>query len=400
MLLKKIFKNPKESLIYMERFVNNGSPSGYTWINQTSKETSILSKNQFFYLYNCYVNDVEIIGTFPELKVKDFYNTILIHPDMKNNVLFNKYKICKSDIRVAPTASSRTVKLLDYPGYLKLNYNGIIGRIDRSLTSNHAYASYELTKLLMNILLGDKFQNLCFFPEVSAKINKGDFDFATVFRDEVPVGIHANKIKYIIPAFSLFSKDRIKNDDSLLLTQIIREKQEKPLDFLLESIIFPIIKNYFTLLLTEGLQPEWHSQNILVGLDNNLNVQLIMRDLDSIDIDQSLRNKKGKTELMKFYPYKYIHDNQFNYRIKHSFMYDFKIGEYLFEPLIKVILNYTDYDMYEIYEIIKQYSNKFIRYLPKDFFPDNNKWYMFDKVLIDRSLNTRPYIEYTHPKFR
>ena len=48
MLLNQIVNEPQKALIYLERYVNNGSPSGFTKINQTSYETSPLSDREFF----------------------------------------------------------------------------------------------------------------------------------------------------------------------------------------------------------------------------------------------------------------------------------------------------------------------------------------------------------------
>ena len=68
MKLDAIIENPSGALNYMERFVNNGSNSGFTWVNTTSEITSPLSEVPFFYLYvcNCPETNTQIYGNFPK----------------------------------------------------------------------------------------------------------------------------------------------------------------------------------------------------------------------------------------------------------------------------------------------------------------------------------------------
>lgn len=404
MILEQVMNNPKNSLLYMERYVNNGSPSGFTWINQTSNETSPLCEKEYFLLdILCVEDTIELVGDIPAFFNAFGENSILIHPDMYE--VYNKkgFKIQKSCIRVSPISSSRTVKLLDFPGYVKLNYNGIIGRIDRSLTDKHAYSSIEMTEYLRNALKKSVYNKLAFFPEPGAVVyrnEKKDLNIGMVYRKEVPHGKNINKIKFIIPMFSSFAHDRNASDEYLLI-QLIKKSQKDPEEYVLNDLIFLIIDNYFNLLLNEGIQPEWHAQNLLLGIDENCTiVSLIMRDLESIDIDQTLQESVGIQKLFKSYPYKYLNNSQYNYQIKHSFMYDFKIGEYIFKPIIECISEYYNLNEKSLERKIKEYSKQYIEQLPKDFFPSDGIWYSFDNVLIDRSISERPYIRNLNVKYR
>lgn len=404
MLLNQIVNEPQKALFYLERYVNDGSPSGFTQINQTSYETSPMSDRDFFCLdLLCAKDLVETIGILPDFFEKFGHEVIFIHPDM--NGVYNKknYNTKKSSIRVCPMSSSRTVKFLDFPGYIKLNYNGIIGRIDRSLTDKHVYSSIEMTDFLKRALRKGIYHNLSFFPESGAKLYKNEKDginIGMVYREEKAFGDKVNEIKYILPMFSLFAHDKKKSDD-FLLVQLIRESGKNPEEYFLNDLIFNIIDNYFKLLLNEGIQPEWHAQNLLLGINSHHSiVSLIMRDLESIDIDQTLQEFIGNCTNFKSYPYKYLNSSQYNYQIKHSFMYDFKIGEYVFNPIIKCVTEYFKLKQDVIEKKIKEYSKQYIEKLPKDFFPENNNWYSFDRVEIDRSISRRPYIKNEKAKYR
>ena len=404
MKLKQIMDEPMKSLLYMERYVNDGSPSGFTWINQTSWMTSPLSGQEIFYLDALYGEDqITITGEDPGFLSKFGGKMIFIHPDMYEQYHGKGIRSEKSVLKVVPTASSRTVKLLDFPGYVKLNYNGIIGRIDRSLTDVHAQASIEMTSYLKEALKKPIYHRLAFLPESGAVIYKNeakDINMGMVYREEVPYGQSSGEIKCMIPLFSVFSFDRHAEDECILV-QLIKKSRREPQEYVLNELIFVIIDNYFELLLNEGIQPEWHSQNLLLGIGRDYSVvSLIMRDLESIDIDENLQKRINIKKKFNSYPYKYLNNNQYNYQMKHSFMYDFKIGEYVFKPIIECVCGYFGLNKEDFEKIIRDYSKQYIKRLPSDFFPSDHSWYSFEQVLIDRTIEQRPYIKNEGVKYR
>lgn len=404
MNLKQIINEPMKSLLYMERYVNDGSPSGFTWLNSTSCMTSPLGEQEYFCLdVLCGENEIDIIGEVPGFFSKFGQKKIFIHPDMYEQYYRKNIRIEKSTLKVVPTSSSRTVKIMEFPGYIKLNYNGIIGRIDRSLTDVQAQASVEMTAYLKEALKKTVYSRMAFLPERGALIYRDEektINFGMVYREEAPYGQRSREIKYMIPLFSLFSRDRYISDECLLV-QLIKESQREPQEYVFNDLIFVIIDNYFELLLNEGIQPEWHSQNLLLGVGEDYSVvSLIMRDLESIDIDEDLQKMAGIKKKFKSYPYKYLNCNQYNYQIKHSFMYDFKIGGYVFKPIIECVCKYFGLNKEMLEKMVREYSRQYIERLPRDFFPSNHNWYSFDNVLIDRTIEYRPYIENICAKYR
>lgn len=376
MMIEEIIKNPEESLLYMERSVNDGSPSGFTLMNQTSPETTPLGETESFLLDVLDGTDVKLkeFGEIPPfLKDSGECLRVYIHPDMYGIYRRKGLKIRKSSIMCIPTSSARTVKLEHLPGYLKLNYNGIIGRIDRSLTDRHAALSVELTDYLKKALSKGKYPTLSFFPEPGAVIYKDEereINFGMVYRDDNIYGKNASKVRILIPVFSLFSKDRNRPEDDCLIIQLINYSGCKPDVYILENVIFPMIENYFKLILNEGIQPEWHAQNLLLGMTEDMSVvSLVMRDLESVDIDQTIQESRGIYRKFSNYPYKYLNVSQYNYQIKHSFMYDFKMGEYVFTPLIYFVCNYYGISIKKVEEKIRDYAVQYLKYLPDDFPP-------------------------------
>lgn len=404
MKIDELLKDNTASLDYMERYINDGSPSGYTRKNTTSEFTNPFSNKKWFNLYCLYYPSSwsVVIGKLPSfLKKTSPIDNIIVHPDF--NKRFEKTRLEKTVLRVVPTSSARTVRMLDYDYYLKLNYYGIIGRIKRNLTVNHALASYEVSDILYNVLGTSGFEKLSFFPETGGKVvlkNTEDINMGLVVRNQKPFGGNSSNIKYIIPFFSLFSNDLFDQNHIKILIQLIEYNKKEPKDYILNSIVFPIIKYYFLLISKEGLQPEWHAQNLLLGLDKDLQIcSFIMRDLESIDIDESIRESSKKQVVkMNFFPYKHINKNQYNYKIKHSFMFDYKLCKYLLEPIILCVCSNYHLNYFELVNEIKNFVDKEKQVLPHDFFP--SEWYSFRNQLVNQSISDRPYINNGLPIYR
>jgi siderophore synthetase component len=406
MILSEILKNPVSSLQYMERFVNDGSISGFTWKYMTSPNTSPVSDSKYFNLYKCEVPSdwVVSIGEIPNfLQSQGEMDFILIHPDMYNHFFNPNMRICESKFKVIPTASSRTVQILDYHNeYIKLHYDGIIGRIKRELTLSHAWASIEITSVLLTAFENDDFDDLCILPETGAKViynNSNQINCGMVIRKGTPFGKRSEQIKSIIPFFSLFSRDRKNEEHPSILKQLIDYHGASPSDFVLDNIIFPLIKNYFSLIRKVGLQAELHSQNMLIGINERYEIiSIVLRDIESIDIDKTQRDRIGFTKEFKCNPYKHIDETQYNYQIKHSFMFDYKLCEYSIMPVLNSIEKDFKVSKDILIDKVRDYVNSCILRLPEDFFPDS--WYAFENTIIDRTTTKRPYINMGKPKFR
>lgn len=400
MNLNQIFSSPKSSLIYMERMVNDGSPSKFSFEYTTSKETCPLFVDRF---YICSTKSIATdFVTFGSCDRTFFSeNLIFLHPDWKKRK--TKFPVIETNIQVAPTSSSRTVKLIDQDIYIKLFYPGVLGRITRELKTEHILSSIDITNAFLKLidmrLVPDTF---AFLPERGGKLFRHESgDIGYVVRDGVPIGNQCKRIQALIPAFSLFSKDRIHNDDDPIIIQILKYKSDK-YNFLLEQLLFPIIDCYFSCVFNGGIQPELHSQNFLIGIDENLNVvSIVLRDLESADKDLFIMKQLSFPFELKSYPYKCIDDKQYNYLIKHSFMYDHKLCEYFFDELLKCIQKYYNtLQMENVQHIIKEYVRLHYGTRLYGFFPSDNKWYKFKKVLIDRTQEMRPYIGISNPKYR
>ena len=397
MKLERIIKDPKASLNYMERLVNNGSPSGFTEINTSSDKTNPF-KVDGFYLKMLSGGELETFGDPP----KDLcaLNGLLVHSDWEN-IIERKDLLHDTTLYVIPTSSFRTVKVFDSNYYIKLSYPGVIGRMRRNLEEKHILSGIQLTRILEEMVCNERVNKFfAFLPEssgVSMALGNGR-STGYVVRGATPIGKNTSKIAYVIPAFSLFGKDRGNADDSEILKQILLYKKVGN-DYLLSNLIYPLIDIYFDCLLREGISPEMHSQNILFGFDKDWNIaSVILRDLESIDKDITIRAALGKSDFIN--SYKTIKETDYNYLIKHSFMFDHKLGEYLVEELIVCASQVKSVNEIELRKSIKEYTNrKYSEHFAR-LFPSDGKRYKFEKVKINHDLPSRPYVALNNSTLR
>ena len=412
MLIENVRKSSLPVLQYMERYVNDGSPSGFTEKNTTSPETDPFGLSPWFHLAICRgnANFFKDFGRIPEYEIGAGNNWILLHPDMQSKLLelqSNELDISVlENWKVIPTSSGRTVQIKknDNHNYIKLHYDGIIGRVNRALPWSKAIAGIEINSEILNGINSRKLDyRLSLMQEVGARVlfvSTGDntSQWGMIWREAEPYGPSSSKISCLIPYFSMFSVDRFSSFEHPLLTQLISLFRHPPLEFVLETIVSPVLLSYFSLVSQLGLQAEWNAQNLLLGLDENLNiVSVVMRDLGEIEKDFTLREKLGLPNDFASYPYKCISQENDNYKIRHSFQFDFKVGEYLLEPLGELLENNFGVNRKLYYNEVRKISRALIRGLPEDYFPADGKWYKHERIMLTGS---RPYVASENPKFR
>lgn len=224
MNIKDLKRFPSRSLDYMERLVNNGSASGFSTIHTSSKETNPFY-SEGYYVKALTPSNTQFISSYGELP--DFcqalhgVNSIFFHPDWQLSSDTEHGKVVDS-YYVIPTSSVRTVRVKESNYYLKLCYPGKLGRIERELKYPHLMSGIETTKYLHHLIYSGRANNYFgFMPEIGGKIYHSDFDLGYIVRkvdEEDTNGI-------LIPAFSLFSIDKMNDKDEPLLSQILDIKK-------------------------------------------------------------------------------------------------------------------------------------------------------------------------------
>ena len=405
----ELFNDPIGSYIYMERYVNNGSPSGWHK-RSTSPETNPFTGAERFELLEFDDSDIEttIFGDNELLRRSVNY----AHPDSLHSSVLSagNRPICPSQILVSPTSGARTMLIRngDYSnkGYLKLTYDiSRIGRVDRQLTKKHCLACLEASKTLKEAIDNNKiFSRFGIQLETSAKVSVISFEdhiyeWGTVFR-EYNSYPYKNSNSILIPGFSLFGNDIHSPSGQHLISQFIRKSGISPEEYLVDILLL-IVDSYWQVVLSCGFNLELHGQNCLFELNDNYTIsRIIARDMDSIDRDIPLQKELGLKSDWKCYPVMCFDENIYYYNIRASYMYDFKLGEYLLSPLINTVCLDFNLKPSIFAEHIKNHVRKeYLSQLPKQYFPEDNCWYMCDNT--ERQPGQRrKYYANENPKYR
>lgn len=405
---KKIFDNPLDTYIYLERYVNSGSPSGHTERQRTSFNTNPFTGQQEFELLEFEDMDCETLRIGKEKLFSLGVN--YAHPDSVDSEILKKSgrKLVKFGIKVSPTASSRTLLIRngEKGGFLKLTYDkSKIGGSFRYLGYKACLASVEVSETIKEYLERKKLPNtLAVLLETSAKVtklNQGDsvFEWGTIYRELKPYP-KLDEETQIIPAFSLLSKDINNPNDEYLINQFIKLSGQKPEEYLW-NIIKIIMDAHWNLLIKCTLRPEMHCQNCMFELGKDYRIsRIIIKDMEDVDKDLYLSRYFGYNYEWKSYPHKCFEKGAREYKYRSSFMYDFKLGEYMLTPLIKVVSEKYGLSIVDIENRTKKYvRNKYLKLLPNNYFPTNGCWY-YCKDTESKPGRERDFFSDPHPKYR
>jgi len=356
---------------------------------------------------------------------------MFIHPDMlcPGAVLGNCPYSVVHELPVSPTSSGRTVFALDDEYFIKLAYPGYLGRAVRHMNSEVARAACAVTEQLAVAMRSEMFnrafsilredcgrvlhipQHLLNKATVDLPVNgMGCYEWGVIFRDFRPFP-YLEEEEYLIPGFALFGREfdphahKIKEpQDKPLLIQLFEHQRKAMDEFLLESILFPLFHSYFDALLLAGVELEAHAQNILFTVGRDFSVKrVVYRDMESAGRDVPLMRLLGMDVTGKGYKENAIApalpgDRYAQYCTTHSFMFDFKLGEYLVTPLINVAYAHTQFDKQSLKERIRAFNMQFIHKLPHKFFPQ--EWCYYDRINWRQTNRRRVYTWQQGPQYR
>lgn len=417
MHLKEYINNPLDAYLKCERYINDGSPSKNN--NTTSELTAPKSSSTCFFVKQIkFLKDVvieELGQAFFDIPA----DTIFVHPDMLNNdILQSQSHLVLNEIMVAPTSSGRTVLTKDTtPNYfIKLAYPRCLGRLTRHMGRDKILSACEVTERLVRAIddncMNPKFALLKENYGRIANIPVDDcvYEWGMIIREVKPYP-YIEDSEYIIPFFSLFAAEYLPgsteiNDKHVPFLKQFYDSQSKDAEsFLLEDIIFPLYDCYFDALLKTGIELEAHGQNMLLSFDDNFIIKrIVCRDLESAGRDVTLMERLGikfdtnnKYKCNMLLP-KEPHQKYSKWYITHSFMFDFKLGEYIVSPLLNCANKYLpNVNVEKLTKRIKEYNRQYIEQLP-DFFPPD--WCYYSNENFEKTGNEKTYIWEDSPKYR
>lgn len=403
MLFEKAFRQTLKYYIYAERYINDGSPSGFTFINQVGKRYRPTSGYSNFKLpvFNIKKETAVLIGDINDILICNNLDSnaipVPIHPDLLNG---HDYLNPDFFVDVIPTASGRTV-ILDPDNvlgvqFIKLHYPKLIGRFNRYLPLFKWIAAKESMQAIHSFS-NELPQNVTLFEDtVYLYIEKGFFPqegFGVVFRN-FPKKFNFNSGSIVIPIFSLFSNDIKSDSKKTILEKIIDDRALSKSDTI-ENILFPLIESYIFFATQIGIVPECNAQNIVLSIDQNSSLIIGYRDMEDFWKDISLRKDLKLNILFNDYHTinKECHDDYYKRR---SFLYDFKLGEYILRPISELIAKKFRRNTVEIDSIIQEYGRQLWKNHEDYFFPYNT-WYSYPKVT---KVSRTYYQSHQNPKYR
>jgi len=384
----------------MERFSNDGSPSGFSDINTTSPGHRPSDPVPHFLLplYHCSDFNPVRLGGFTKV-TQALYP---VHPDMVDR--FERLTKLKPalELKAAPTSSPRTlyVEQPSCPLFIKLAYQGLIGRVTRRMTRRHVTSAIEVSLCFKDAIESKRLPKHIQIMHEYSGTHFGDegplTDWGFVERNPLIAGF-PNAI--LVPSFSLFATRGGSVPPLLHQLMNLSASLLQPEAFF-DQFLIPLLDLYFDPVIALGLQAEAHAQNVIYLLDSQYSpVAVALRDMESVDKDAGIMEYFGLAPKITDYTYKTLNKTDYNYQIMHSFMFDFKLGHYLLGPMVDCWGEKAGNSAVRaIEEMIRAYSKKKADPLPDDFFP-KDVWYNYDPVVHEGS-SRRKYNSFPNPRFR
>lgn len=387
MRIEEILADPVTSLVRMERYVNDGSPSGFAFgEHQVTAEHRPHEGQGSFSLPAVRVDaaDADVWMARPAAAVADFVLrapgvVFCFHPDMAHLAA-----PAGGDERYVaePTSSARTVWLRDAGIFVKLHYDGVIGRVPRQLTRKRVRTSLEfsgeLDRLARAGRLGGHF---AFLPEsAGVALELEGSEVGMICREATPRPLLGGA-RSLVPMFSLFSADRTDPGHRPILWQLL-DAEDAPGQWFHETLVASILSAYFATALGAGLIPENHAQNMLVELDAAGGLgRIVHRDLLDFTADLEIRRARGMpAEFLRTIDVAAAPERGFGWR---SYAYDFRLGEYVLDPLAESFARYAGQEVARVKAAIREAALAgFAAHGvdPRDYFNPVDTVYFYPKV--------------------
>ncbi len=328
----------------MERYVNDGSPSGWSHGPfQVSERYRPMWKEATFAVpvvdvarlptTQWYASPHEAVRLVHE-KLDDGHG-LPIHPDLK---LLGRLRTMGA-IDASPTSSSRTVALrAPYERmHIKLHYANLLGRAPRELNALRVERSILVSRDLDRIWSGGCLPAcIGYLPETWGMVVQAkEQSVGVLLREARPrlggtgAGGADDGIPILLPLFAMFSQDVRFPEHPTLIEQLGRATvgvlayRERLARLLIESFLW--------LWLRVGLLFEAHAQNLLVAVDQHLlPSSVVVRDFQDVTGDAEVRALLGLDTVVG----KRSEIGQL--RNLRSWHWDTKLGIYALRPVLNI----------------------------------------------------------------
>lgn len=190
---------------------------------------------------------------------------------------------------------------------------------------------------------------------------------------------HVEGKRMLIPCFALYGKDVNHPEKEPLLVQMIKRSKEKPMDYALHHVFYPIISCFTAAFQQRGILLEAHGQNSLLEVDENMNPtgRIAHRDLDE-EVDPEVRRRIG-LPLEGFHPMQLVPEVSAEdpKGSTHSIIYDKSIGRLHFNYVAQLLKEHFHVPPVKVQRRCQAYFKKlfpnFGQYFPNTVYKYSDK---------------------------
>lgn len=302
-----------ESLIYLDRYRNEGTRTysrhaDYTEAQLKYRPNSTVTRFDLA-VFEVPRSQLNVYTANPPAELAGTYLTgdkalFFIHPQTLEACPDDPYVrhtlsigTPRKGIAVTPSSSTRTLYVREdraAPHAIKVHFPFRVSRYGRKMRDEVLEQAVNVSQELEKGVdrLDHRFAFLREVTAVSYKNLRPDLprgeNWGYLVRDMMPFPT-AERKRSLIPGFSLYGKDFFDPKKPPLLFELIGDRN--PMEFILESIMLPIIRHWVGCFRHFGFLLEPHGQNVLLEVDQNREIKRIVhRDL-SWGIDMRRRRR-------------------------------------------------------------------------------------------------------------
>ena len=410
MQMKQIIDDPIGAWVNAESFINDGSPSGFGHHGTVAQE---------FWPENGKVFRLPVVGMDPSDKIcrsglpapeclalahhsATNYAYLCMHPQFYTQLSAHKSIIGATPgfVEARATSSIRTVWVIENgvpQSFVKLHFPDIIGRFSRRIPLYSWLASLENSRMIAGAL-SDAPEGFAFLPETGGAFLESDGrvgGFGHIERSLRPLPETPDR-RILLPYFSLWAKDSRLPEDPPIIESLIFEFA---LDFsaCMRLFVEPLLAGYRHLAFSVGLLPECNAQNVIWEFDTKKrNARVVHRDLMGLfkDLDFGLASYSQEYPLNAYHTIglRVVTDTQ----LRRSFSFDFKLGQYVLEPLMNQFSRIFRLPIDQVRGAMKACSTAILQW-PNEYFPGDGMAYGYPK---QTDVGRDSYISLGDPIYR
>jgi hypothetical protein len=411
--LEYLCSRPLLAWMHFESEVNDGSPSGFD-IGQMVRSEYRSNAPEFdlpVYLIDNPENAIRIGSTSSLNQILNLSTNICplcVHPQFIDR-LSGHLKLCNYSIlpvKAKASSSIRTAWILDRGApvsFVKMHFPATIGRFQRGVRLYGWQASLENSRLLSYAITSSKLippDSFAILRETGGTFVEGDGiveGFGHIEREVTPFPPRDNSKNYpIIPFFSLWAGATTAGAKSTLLARIVADTKVS-YELLLNQLITPLLEGYNYTAIEIGLIPECNAQNLLWEMDPLMkHSRVVHRDMMGFFKDLTIGLAKCQESFPSITYHTIGSEHCSDTKLRRSFAFDFKLTQYVIDPLVYVLSEVYDRPESEIQSDIVKMVKRLLKW-PTDYFPDDNMAYGYPK---EHTVSRSNYVCIGTPRYR